>query len=112
MCLKHWGFTVIYKPRLDPRLVALPGSFSGGGSSSPSVALPALVLFAVIFYRCSGLAAPIFEVWVSPIRSGLASARTALARAGGGSGGGAGCRSGIGFYRPVGMSPSRLPGAL
>ena len=45
-------------PRLDPRLVALLGSFSGGGVDSIVRRIPVLAFLAVMFYHCSGVVAP------------------------------------------------------
>ena len=53
-------------PRLDPRLVALLGSFSGGGFDSVVRRIPVLSFLAVMFYHCSGVVGPIsrhFKAW-------------------------------------------------
>ena len=56
--------------RLDPRLVALLGSFSGGGVDSIVRRIPVLAFLAVMFYRCSGVVAPISRHGCLHIRPG------------------------------------------
>ena len=69
----------INKPRLDPRLVALLGSFSGGWFDSIVRSIPVLALLAVMFYHYSRVVVPILRHGCLHIRPGILHFRTWVA---------------------------------